>query len=447
MLALVLTIGVVGDVQAQKKGNSKGKSKKSAKTEKVTVALPYNSNDCLFAIPLDMDVTYGPTTAPSGAGRLMEITRDAKHPMLFEREHNTVWYKFNVPYNGYLDIEIVQEKPSDDYDFLIYKYTDAYFSNQMIQNKIAPVAACLSQVDSNLVKAAAKKKTTGAAAAAPAAPKAKTSKAKKANVFHLGMKQYGSTAFMPRDSTNGVLKSIYVRSGETYYIVLDNQSNNGGGHSIKVSLKVDYFDPIVSFVDPNTKKSVDVDLLILEKGKTSREVAKNPTFKTGRIRFSPNFNYVLYAKRANYFTIYREFNSNMFLRDTLFTLPIHKASKGSTFTVYDIDFNEDGTALAEGSDSILNEYVMLFKNHPDVHFMIKGQVATYGEVTLEDDQRISLNRAQTVRDFFIANGIEAKRITVTGMTPAEIKRAGDAALTANGSLNKIKAQFVVTSVN
>ena len=168
LMAVVLLIGAAGDVQAQNKKKKSGKAKTTQTTKKkkdaappapvvTDIELPYNSNDCLFAIPLQMDQTYGPTTAPDGAGRVQEVVADKAHPNLFEREHNSVWYKITIPYNGQLEINIAQRNIWDDYDFLVYRYTGVYFSNQVLLNKVAPVAVNLGAVDSNALAAAALK--------------------------------------------------------------------------------------------------------------------------------------------------------------------------------------------------------------------------------------------------------------------------------------------------
>ena len=97
-LAFTVTVGVAPDVQAQSKKKTtrttkttKGKKKSSGTAKKETskapeaprdVVLPMNSNDCLFAIPLQIDRPYGPTNAPDGSGRVMEIVADKAHPNL-----------------------------------------------------------------------------------------------------------------------------------------------------------------------------------------------------------------------------------------------------------------------------------------------------------------------------------------------------------------------------
>src|SRR5574344_1277970 len=159
LLSLVLLCGAI-DVQAQNRTTKKTSTKKTSivknaksskskdeKQEPQEVKLPANSNDCLYAIDLKLDVPYGRTSAPQGAGRIQEIMRDKNSPNIFNYEHNSVWFKFTVPYNGDLNFFITPTNPMDDYDFLVYKYTDVYFSNHIIQNKIKPIASCLSGVD------------------------------------------------------------------------------------------------------------------------------------------------------------------------------------------------------------------------------------------------------------------------------------------------------------
>lgn len=457
LLSCLLVLGMADNLQAQKKGGKKGKKgKKEVVEEKPAQQLPYNSNDCLFAIQLQQDVVYGPTSAPHGAGRLMEIQATKSNPNVVDYEHNSVWYKFEVPYNGELEIEINQTNPADDYDFMVFKYTDVYFSNNMMQGKIRPVASSLTAVDSTLipVKKDPKAKGKAGAAAKPAAdakPAAGKAGAKKdgkaaAPAYTIGMKHTAKSFFLPKDSVARDIRSVQVRQGETYYILLDNLSANGGGHTIKVSLHADAFLPVVKVSAPGSKAPVDVDLVILEKNTNNRPVVQNPNFKGGRIAFVPGFDYTLYAKRQGYFSVYKEFNSNVFKQDTMLNIVMNRCVKGSTFTLEDIYFTEDSKQLLGNSDSVLTEYVMLFMNHPEVEFLIKGYVPTYGDVTMESDQEMSLERALTVKNFLMSKGIAADRMTVSGMNPTEIRRAGAAANDPKVGLLKKRIEFIVTNV-
>ena len=257
LLAIALIFSA-GNVQGQNKGNNaKGKNNKPAAKEIPTVALPANSNDCLFAIELQPDVPFGPTSAPQGAGRIQEIMRDKSNPNVFEFEHNSTWYKFTAPYSGNLEINITPNNEWDDYDFVVYKYTDVYFSNHLIQNKIKPLAASLTTKDTTGIAAATPKNSKGQVAAKP--------RSRRMTTATMGMRADGKRLFLAPGDNEEFLRSLPVRKGETYYIVLDNKSAKGEGHTIKASIQVESFEPLVVFYDPTLKKNVDVDLLILEK--------------------------------------------------------------------------------------------------------------------------------------------------------------------------------------
>ena len=475
LLACTLIFGYC-DVQAQTKKKSSAKSSKSTKDKKSKnnkkgkkgdnqptlnlTQLPYNSGDCIFAIPLNVDQTYGPTTAPQGAGRIMEVMADKRHPNLPEFEHNVVWYKFTVPYNGKLDIAVTQLNLADDYDMVVYKYTDVYFSNHVQSNKVLPVAVNLSSIDSSLLQKPKRTApvTTGDAKAdlkakQEAAKQQREASAKQAAMGTIGMYHEAPDILLTKASTKRHIRSIDVRKGEVYYIMLDNVTPNGQGHSIKVSIHVEAFEVPVSFYDPKIKKNVDVSLTILEKNTNNRVIVRNDKFRGGRVKFVPGFNYTLYAKRDGYFSIFYDFNSDRFKQDTLLRMKLYRCERGTVYPISDIFF-EDEYVLMHESDSILMNYVQMFKNHPDVHFTIKGFVQTYG-VDPEHDQLVTLERAKAVKEFFVKNGIPEDNIKAAGMTPTDIKRAATAAFdntstkkgkAAAGEQEFVKVQLIITNV-
>ena len=472
LLACALLLGSV-DAQAQNKKKSskkkstptatstkKGKKDKSENTAAPTlVTLPANSNDCLFAIPLEMDKAYGPTTAPDGAGRIQEIVADKAHPNIFEREHNTVWYKFTVPYNGDLEISIVQVSQWDDYDFLVYKNTGTYFSNQVMLNKVSPVAVNMAGIDSAAMFAAVMKsgKGTGERRSEGTEPRGTKKKAVEGDLPSfdfspdakptIGMFYDATDKMLTKRQTGSFIKSIPVRKGEEYYIVLDNRTLNGQGHSIKVSVHVDAYEPLVLFYDKKGRRYVDVNLMILERGGKGEErpIVQDEHYRGGKVKFVPGFSYLLYAKRDGFFSIYKEFNSwDLMMHDTIMLYNMERTERGSSFQIRNLNFESDEATLIGNYDSVLSDYLLMFRNHPEVNFLVKGYVQSYG-VNAEADMLLSLNRAKAVKEWFVKNGIDPNRITTAGMTKNEIKRAAAAALNEKGGgFSNIKAELIIT---
>ena len=470
LLASVLLLSSV-DAQAQnKKKSSSSKAKTTATTGKkskktkaaepaapTVVSLPANSNDCLFAIPLEIDKPFGPTTAPDGAGRIQEIVADKAHPNIFEREHNTVWYKFKVPYNGDLEIAISQISQWDDYDFLVYRNTGTYFSNQVMLNKVSPVAVNMAGIDSAAMFAAVMK--GGKPKAEGNAPRHEASRKRPAEgdlpSFDLapdakptiGMFPDATDKMLTKKQTGRFIKSIPVRMGEEYYIVLDNRTLNGQGHTIHVSVHVDAYEPLVLFYDKKGRRYIDVNLMILERGgkEGERPIVQDEHYRGGKVKFVPGFSYLLYAKRDGFFSIYKEFNSwDLMLRDTIMLYNMERTERGSSFQLRDLDFESDEATLIGNYDSLLTDYLLMFRNHPEVNFLVKGYVQSYG-VNAEADMLLSLDRAKSIKDWFIRNGIDARRISTAGMTKNEIKRAAAAALNEKGGgFSNIKAEIIIT---
>jgi hypothetical protein len=472
LLACALVFGSV-EAQAQNKkkttkkkatttattGKKGKKTKSSEPSTPSVVTLPANSNDCLFAIPLEMDKPYGPTTAPDGAGRIQEVVADKAHPHIFEREHNTVWYKFTVPYNGELEVSIVQQSQWDDYDFLVYKNTGSYFSNQVMLNKVSPVAVNMAGIDSAAMFAAVmkggkgsgerkgegtargtgkKKNTEGDLPGFEMTPDAKPT---------IGMFYDATDKMLTKNQTGRFIKSIPVRMGEEYYIVLDNRTMNGQGHTITVSVHVDAYEPLVLFYDKKGRRYVDVDLMILERGgkEGERPIVKDEHYKGGKVKFVPGFSYLLYAKKEGFFSIYKEFNSmDLMMQDTIMLYNMERTERGSSFQIKNLEFESEEATLIGNYDSILTDYLLMFRNHPDVNFLVKGYVQSYG-VNAEADMLLSLDRAKAIKEWFVRKGIDAKRISTAGMTKNEIKRAAAAALNEKGGgFSNIKAELIIT---
>ncbi|MBR0073991.1 MAG: OmpA family protein [Bacteroidales bacterium] len=435
MMALLIMLAIPApDIMAQSKTkakttstakgkktskNTKGKKGKKGKDDKPVVQLtelPYNSNDCLYAITLNPDVPYGPTNVPNGGGRVMEITRDKSNPNVFEIEHNTAWFKFKVPYSGKLIVNLTPQDPKDDYDFLVYRYTDQYFQNQLISGRAKPVLSNLSEPDSA---------TKGA----------------------IGVSLTGRNKFIPKTVTDPNCATIDVSKDEYYYLVVDKPINGGKGFTLKVSVSVDCFTPTITFHDPKLRKNVDVDILLIEKNTDNRVVMKNPSFKGGKVSFVPKFDYVMYVKKDGYFSIYKEFNADIFKEDTLMKITMNKIERGSRFQINEVYFEDGETKLlVKESENALITYLQMFKNQPEVFFTIKGYVASYG-FDVDQDVATSLGRAESVRQYFIDNGIEGNRMCAQGMTKSEVKKAAAEVLNNKGyQFKDVRIEIIITGI-
>jgi outer membrane protein OmpA-like peptidoglycan-associated protein len=78
----------------------------------------------------------------------------------------------------------------------------------------------------------------------------------------------------------------------------------------------------------------------------------------------------------------------------------------------DILFDTGKATFKKGTDEVLEAMVTIFKEYPRAKFAIEGHTDSTGSKAT--NQALSERRAQAVRDYLIANGIAADRLTAAG---------------------------------
>ena len=158
--------------------------------------------DCYNAIELSTD-SFGPTNPPIGFGKIMEINADKKSLISFEKEHNTVWYKFTAKNNCVLTFNIIPVDPKDDYDFILYQYTNENFCEEVMTKEIKPVRT-------NIAKSSGIKSGS------------------------TGLSVFAQDTFVSSGYGPTYSRALEVGKGEIYYLVVDNVYKNGKGHTLKL---------------------------------------------------------------------------------------------------------------------------------------------------------------------------------------------------------------------
>jgi outer membrane protein OmpA-like peptidoglycan-associated protein len=75
-------------------------------------------------------------------------------------------------------------------------------------------------------------------------------------------------------------------------------------------------------------------------------------------------------------------------------------------------FDTGRSSFKKETDQVLQAMVAIFKQYPKADFAIEGHTDSVGPKS--SNQRLSEKRANAVRDYLIANGISADRLTATG---------------------------------
>lgn len=355
----------------------------------------------------------GKTIAPPGYGETNEIShRLNKSNVVFEKEHHTAWYRLVMATSGTMVFEIIPNKPSDDYDFVLFKASKTKFCDSLSTHAIKPVRSCISRDREDILG------KTGL-----------SNKARKETV-----KEGIGDAYA---------KAIKVSKGEVYYLVLDNVYEEGDGHTIQFS-----FEELVNVTgvikDENDKPVKAEITLVNQKGDT---VAMNQSKADGTYDFyvplKRNMNYSLNFFNESSFS----YSKNIKLNDSTelkhLSVMLPKLKKGSKYSVGNINFYPGETRnLPQSVPAMMNLHKLLTKNK-NLRIMIIGH--SNGR-DLKDEAGIiqfTKDRATTIRDFLVKKGIDKARIEIDGKGDHEMLFALPAATEKQQEQNRRVEIFVI----
>jgi outer membrane protein OmpA-like peptidoglycan-associated protein len=367
------------------------------KPGKLTVAASKPiSADCKKAIPilLNSNVVYGQTLPTNGFGELQEFKTN--NSSTFEGEHNSAWYLLSVTRNGELAFDIIPLDTTNDYDFLLYAYTDSTFCDALHKNKLKPARSNLSNITKSV------KGITGL----------------KPNTLKNSIGEGIGIAYS---------KSIDVKKGEKYMLVLDNITPEGKGHIIRF-----YFMKEVEIkgkvVDSDSIPTIADIILTDNQGKTIEETKSdkegNYSLKTSIIE---NQNYNLSIASDSTFVQSTTINTKTLRGATVFpgiktVLP--KLRKGNKYKLGNINFYGNESTLLPESFPSVDALCKLMKRNKTMMIQIEGHVNDpnyYGRPKLDPvrdarNQTLSNERAKAIYDFLTSKGIEKDRMKYVGLS-------------------------------
>lgn len=345
--------------------------------------------DCKKAvnISIDWNTTYGPTVDTKGYGDIQEIpVRDKHSKYYFETEHNSAWYLIRPLHDGELVFDIIPENPSDDYDFLLFKYTDTNFCKDFIAKKLIPVRSNISRVtyiDSG----------------------------------RTGLSSTAKIEYETRGKGFAYSKSIQVTKGEKYMLILDNVYDGGKGHTIALHILKNYTFSGKTVDDD----SVPVSATISVSGKDGTVITKTESDKTtGDYNFTAPLQmggqYTITYYTPNSFFDIKNFTPIIKKKDTVeykpVVLPALKANK--TYKLKNILFYSDSDGILPQSLPTLKMLYAILTIHNKMIIRIEGHVNPIGDGNSSYEMDLSQRRARTVYSYLVNKGIKKERLSTIG---------------------------------
>ncbi len=353
--------------------------------------------DCKDAVKINIvkSSTYGLTEVPLGFGSVQEIkSKNKSDKFSFEEEHNSAWYLLNINFDGEFVFEIIPQDTTNDYDFLLYKYTDSTFCKSLQKKKIKPIRSNLSRANSQ---------TKG----------------------NTGLSMEAIKEFVGKGIGSAYSKSVSVQKGEKYILVLDNVYPEGKGHTLNFNYikQVSISGVVINADSVPIKAEVS---LTDNKGTIVKQLRTSDDGKyTINAGLRMNEDYTLDYSSDSTFIAVKTINTKE-LKQTNSFVNIHtilvRLKKGKKYEIRSINFYGNSPELLPSSYSSVEALFKLMQKNNKMLIQIEGHVNAGGNTKEEKvfEQILSNNRAKTVYDYLNKKGIETTRMTTIGYASSKM---------------------------
>ena len=347
--------------------------------------------DCKDALKLSSSKKgkYGPTVSPKGFGKVMDIKAcDEQDIFTFEKERNSAWYYFVVPEDGEAILEITSVNPKNDYDFMLYKWTDSCFCDNVKQGYLVPVRTNLSHSE------------------------------EKQGVPMTGLAADAEDENVPVGVGKEFSRSLPVKKGEKYYLAIDNVHNNGQGHTVKLY----YLKEITIGGTVTDEKKNPVAATVWLEDANEKIISAVHCGADGKYIFPAKIKddeyYTLLYTSDSSFTECRQIllkdfvKTNYAQKDLRTTL--QKLNLGKKYVLSGISYNKKTMHLLPSSYPALNTLARVMLRSPGMKIQIEGHVNNpIVAANTGPDKKLGEDMANQVYNYLVEKGIANSRMTST----------------------------------
>jgi outer membrane protein OmpA-like peptidoglycan-associated protein len=364
------------------------------------IQLGKNSSDCIGALLIE-DTVVGPVFSYKGFGEKLEIQGyELGDPMFIEQEHNTVWYKFRVPYDAEFTMDVKPVNLQDDFDYMIFKYDGPNVCNEISAGTSVPVRSNISR--KNLI-------TNGMT----------------------GLREGEINEYVPSGPGSPYSRPMDVKRGEMYYMIIDNPFKENEGHTLFLRYKQNHVietelqeenGSSIKNIIPTKKLEINI-----KDDATGVPVGSNVSIEGLKIGETVDFinisktlvdvysykNYTINVVQKGYMLSSQQF---MPLDDSLsvITIKLKPIKVGDKVTLDNIKFESDKVEILKKSDLALQQLYKFLNENETVSIEIQGHVNGEKGKNKKEYKQLSDDRANAVYNFLIEKGINKNRLSFKG---------------------------------
>lgn len=380
----------------------------------VISAFSQSHADCETALDIESDSIQIPSV--NGPGKILEIKGyELGNPKYFTEEHNTVWLKYIVGASGEFSFDLIPNQATDDWDFMLFKM-DGHACNDIADGKLKPDRSNLARNNPAL--------------------KGKT-----------GLSNEADEAFQPAGVHPNYSNMLKVDQGDVLMIAIDINENHDKGFALHIHIKAKELpqkevveeDSDFGFVDmteeeESTGNFITIKFQVLS-GKTREPLScsgevKGVFWEADEIALDEGsqFEFQVPKDKWFYFNVNKEgytFSSEKYkatddLNNSVQEIYIEQVKTGEHIVLKEIVFRENTTQLLPTSINALEKLIGFMNEYPNARIEIQGHVNAPGYDNTGKVKRMSLKRAEQIKQFLVDAEIDGSRIEVSGMGNEEM---------------------------
>lgn len=342
--------------------------------------------DLQAAKNIEINKLYHFEHSPKGYGKIQEFRKDSRRSTAyFKEERNSMWLVMDAPMNGELSFEIIPISNIDDYDWMLFDYTSD------LKAQLQAGTAQLLRSNNSRNDQSINGKT--------------------------GIKHSYSNLFEGPGPGKSYSKSITVKKGQKLALLIDNIYDAGSGFDFISVLKptiLAYRKLSGTVIDKSSMLPLAATL-ICEDDSTGVEISTITIGSGGSYSTSIPADRPLNitVETPNY--IFQTKDLPAAQKDTVLNFEMLKATDIENLMLFNIHFAPDRDIINSSSKPELERLTDLLKNEPRWEVRVIGHTNSNPFADNRYLQKLSFNRALSVKKYLTERGISEKRISSVGM--------------------------------
>jgi outer membrane protein OmpA-like peptidoglycan-associated protein len=353
------------------------------------------AGDCSDAKELIPKGTHPFTEFPTGFGSKLEISgNDSRDSMYFQREHNTAWFWFDALSDDLLVFKIYPKDTTADFDFMLFEHSDEQFCSDVVRKKVKPIRTNISRFNPHMLSMT-------------------------------GLSVGAIDDFVHGGPGNHLSKALSTVKDRRYYLVIDNAFGTAGG----LTLSFEYYTTVKlsgSVKDEDTGNPIGNAIITWEtkSGEVLATGASDP--ETGEYSFpapvrkgGPPVEYTMSVSGPQHFFVEERVKASASEPPQPITSVLTQLKKGRKMILKNINFYGNSDVPIPASRTSLKRILKLMVANSSLAVRIEGHTngCSHG---IDFANRLSQARAQGVKSYLVAHGIEADRISTIGMNCSQM---------------------------